>query len=79
MADQIDWSHTTFDGNRLRQHQAFRALSFREKLMRLEQMAEVARCFAVKEGTIVRDGVKPVRGAENSARADRNTPGAEHG
>ena len=46
MPEPIDWSLTTFEGNRRRQHEAFRALSFREKLVRLEQMGEVARIFA---------------------------------
>lgn len=41
MADESDWSATTFEGNRRRQHQAFCALSFREKVERLEQMSEV--------------------------------------
>ncbi len=37
-----DWSLGTFDGLRRAQHAEFMALSFREKLDRLEQMAEVA-------------------------------------
>ena len=45
MPEPIDWSLTTFEGNRRRQHEAFRALSFREKLLRLEQMSEVAQIF----------------------------------
>lgn len=38
----IDWSLATFDGVRAAQHREFAALSFREKLIRLEQMAEIA-------------------------------------
>jgi hypothetical protein len=38
----VDWSLGTFDGLRRAQHAEFMALSFREKLDRLEQMAEVA-------------------------------------
>ena len=38
----IDWSLATFDGVRAIQHREFAALSFREKLIRLEQMAEIA-------------------------------------
>jgi hypothetical protein len=37
-----DWSLGTFDGLRRAQQAEFMALSFREKLERLEQMAEVA-------------------------------------
>ena len=37
-----DWSLATFDGVRAIQHREFAALSFREKLIRLEQMAEIA-------------------------------------
>ncbi len=46
MPDDIDWSVTTFEGNRRRQHKEFLALPLREKLERLEQMAEVAEFFA---------------------------------
>jgi len=41
--EPVDWSLASFDGNRRARHAAFAALSFREKLERLEQMAEVAR------------------------------------
>jgi len=41
--EPVDWSLASFDGNRRAQHAAFFALSFREKLERLEQMAEVER------------------------------------
>ena len=43
MPKQGDWSRASFEGNRRAQHAAFVALSFREKLIRLESMAEVAR------------------------------------
>ena len=39
---EIDWSLATFEGVRLAQEREFLALSFREKLLRLEQMTEVA-------------------------------------
>lgn len=45
MPDEMDWSVTTFEGNRRRQHEEFRALSFREKLMRVEQMSAVVEFF----------------------------------
>ena len=43
MTEPVDWSLASFEGHRRAQHAAFRALSFREKLIRLEQMSEVAR------------------------------------
>lgn len=46
MSDEIDWTLTTWEGNRLRQHRAFLALPFREKLRIIEQMGEVAAFFA---------------------------------
>jgi hypothetical protein len=45
MPEEIDGSITTFEGNRKRQHEEFRALSFRQKLMRVEQMAVVVEYF----------------------------------
>ena len=45
MSDSIDWSLTTFEGNRLRQHREFMALPFREKMIRMEQASEVAELF----------------------------------
>lgn len=42
----VDWSSVTFEGSRRRQHEAFRSLTFPEKILRLEQMAEVSRFFA---------------------------------
>jgi hypothetical protein len=42
MPDEIDWSLTTWEGNRRRQHREFLALSFREKLQALENMAELS-------------------------------------
>ncbi len=44
--DDIDWSLTTFEGNRRRQHQEFLALPLWEKLAIIEQMELVARHFA---------------------------------
>jgi len=45
-----DWSLETFDGLRRAQHAEFMALSFREKLERLEQMAEVAERLRLRGG-----------------------------
>jgi hypothetical protein len=41
----IDWSLTTWEGNRRRQRDEFRRLSFREKIERIEQMEDVAALF----------------------------------
>ena len=41
--DDIDWSSTTWEGNRLRQHREFYALPFREKMLRIEQLGEMTR------------------------------------
>lgn len=46
MPEAGDWSRCSFEGNRHAQHVEFMALSFREKLIRLEQMADVQRVFA---------------------------------
>jgi hypothetical protein len=40
--DDIDWSLTKFEGNRLRQHREFLALSFREKMQWIEDPAKTA-------------------------------------
>ncbi len=45
MPDNIDWTLATHDGNRRRQHEEFRALSFRDKLMRIEELGEVVAYF----------------------------------
>jgi hypothetical protein len=46
MRDDEVWESTSWEGNRLRQHREFLALPFREKLRRLEQLAEVAEFFS---------------------------------
>lgn len=48
MPDEIDWSLTTFKGNRRRQHEDFLCLSFREKLTVIEDLSAVAAQFAPK-------------------------------
>lgn len=45
MPDDFDWSVTTFEGNRMQQHRAFQALSFREKIEAIEKMGEVIELF----------------------------------
>jgi hypothetical protein len=46
MADPIDWGVASWEGHRRRQHQEFRALPFRDKLVIIEQLGEVAAFFA---------------------------------
>jgi hypothetical protein len=46
MPDDIDWTLTTWEGNRRRQHEEFRALPLRTKLAMIEQMSEVSERFA---------------------------------
>ena len=45
MPDSVDWSVTTFEGNRLRQHQEFMRLSFRDKLLVIERLCELTPRF----------------------------------
>jgi hypothetical protein len=45
VSDSTHWAEATFEGNRLRQHREFMALSFREKMIRVEQLGEVAALF----------------------------------
>ena len=54
MADEIDWQLTTWEGNRRRQHEEFRRLSFREKLLVIEQLGEVSALFAAKRQERIR-------------------------
>ena len=46
MAGEPDWTLATWEGNRLAQHRAFQALSFREKLRVIEDLGEVTEFFA---------------------------------
>jgi hypothetical protein len=48
MSEADAWDDATWEGNRLRQHREFHALPFREKLLRLEQLAATARLFAAQ-------------------------------
>lgn len=47
-ADGGDWQAVTFEGNRRRQQQEFRALPFRDKLKVIEQLSLVAEHFAAR-------------------------------
>lgn len=44
----IDWSLATYEGLRRQQHREFRALTLREKIRILEEMAEVTGVFAAR-------------------------------
>ena len=46
MADEIDWSETTWEGSRRRQHKEWLALSFRDKVKALEEMEALAAKLA---------------------------------
>lgn len=50
MPDDIDWSLTTFEGLRRKQREEFAALSFAEKLERIEQMNEIVEVFDAARG-----------------------------
>lgn len=65
--DEVDWSVTTWQGNRLRQHREFLALPLRDKLRMIEQMAEVARAFPAKPaaGQESDSGTPPSGGESN--------------
>lgn len=52
--EKIDWELTTFEGNRRRQHLEFLALSFREKLQRLEDFAEIEALFASRQRALTK-------------------------
>jgi hypothetical protein len=45
MPNWVDWGVTTFEGNRLRQHQEFMRLSFRDKLLVIERLCELTPLF----------------------------------
>jgi hypothetical protein len=68
MADANDWQDASWAGNRLRQHRESQALPFREKLMLLEQLGEVA-AFLVRRR--IARGL-PIRVADH----DRGDPSA---
>ena len=72
MPDDIDWSVTTFEGNRRRQHEEFLALPLREKLERLEQMAAVAEFFASRRA--MREAGNKSRAAEHGEPGERREP-----
>jgi hypothetical protein len=48
MAERWRWEDATWEGHRRRQHEEFRALPFREKLVIIEQLGETAAFFAAR-------------------------------
>ena len=46
MPEDCDWTAATWEGSRRRQHQAFLALPFRDKLAVIEDLADLAAFFA---------------------------------
>ena len=71
--DGIDWSVTTFEGNRRRQHEEFHARPFREKLAALEEMEVVSNHFSPRRAVD-----EPPRLALNS-EAERAATESDHG
>jgi hypothetical protein len=58
--DNIDWSLTSWDGSRRAQLRRWRALSLRQKLLALEDMAEIAEHFGrMREAGKIRGGTTP--------------------
>jgi hypothetical protein len=64
MPEEIDWSVTTWEGHRRQQHREYLALSLREKIENLEQLAEVAAAFGQR-----------IAGARGRPKSD--SPGAD--
>lgn len=48
MRDDAVWRLGTWEGNRRRQHQEFRALPLRDKIAIIEQLGEVTELFAAR-------------------------------
>ena len=76
MPEDIDWTLTTFDGNRRRQHREFRALPLREKLLRIEEMGEVAAFFGARRAA--REGVVGGEGGQSPPSGRSAGEGVKH-
>ncbi|MFI5309703.1 MAG: hypothetical protein ACHQQ3_00605 [Gemmatimonadales bacterium] len=68
MADEPDWTLVTWEGNRLRQHREFQALTFRQKLQVIENLGEVTAYFALR----ARMRAAAVPESDGSNRASRS-------
>ena len=51
MPDDPVWRLGTWEGNRRRQHEEFRALPLRDKIAIIEQLGEVTALFAARRRT----------------------------
>ncbi|CAG0965835.1 hypothetical protein PHYC_00978 [Phycisphaerales bacterium] len=78
MADEIDWSLTTFEGLRRKQQEEFAALPFSEKLARIEEMNEVAEMFETARAKRAADeaanAAGRVRGGADPLRLEDSAP-----
>ncbi|MGH8524671.1 MAG: hypothetical protein ACREXY_10780 [Gammaproteobacteria bacterium] len=72
--DDIDWSLTSWEGSRRAQLRRWLALTVRERLQAIEEMAEVAARIAssprLSEGNSAKDTSAPVAGAGSGVPAD---------
>ena len=66
MPDDAVWRLGTWEGNRRRQHEEFRALPLRDKIAIIEQLGEVTALFAAR---------RRVRGLPVSTPEGRATEG----
>ena len=67
MPDDSVWRLGTWEGNRRRQHEEFRALPLRDKIAIIEQLGEVAEVFAARR----RARGLPVSSPEGRSRESR--------
>jgi hypothetical protein len=51
MDDEIDWSKTTFEGARRAQRREAAKLSFRERIILIEEMSELAKRLQLRQST----------------------------
>ena len=73
--DDIDWSLTTWEGARREQLRHWAALTLRERMQSLEDMAEVAERFRQMRETDKLSGArpKPAAAPDSEAHAVRQT------
>lgn len=63
MPEEAQWEAATFEGNRLRQHEMFRRLTFREKVVAVEEMGKVVENLLGKRAALRRRNVEDHRPA----------------
>ena len=54
MSEEAQWEAATFEGNRIRQHEMFRRLTFREKVVAVEEMGKVVENLLGKRAALQR-------------------------